>query len=95
MISKACVSCGKAIDITNANKLYTRLKKPLEMSFSAELKTGIAEWVYRAGLQLFAALVKEIVDSGGSTLWKFPGELLLSTVRRLGLVTRWCLLASN
>lgn len=85
MTVKTSFSCGENLTIAHASGLHQRLVKALEKTSNIELKADKVQKADTAGLQLFVALKKEIVDGGGDLQWKNPSEALISTAKQLGL----------
>lgn len=85
MASKTTFSCGEHLDIKEVANLYERLQKSLARSSNIELKADAVERVDTAGLQLFVALAREVVQTGGGLTWKKPSQALLDTATQLGL----------
>ena len=85
MATKTSFSCGEALDIVNANSLFTRLTKALEKSSTVEIKADKVSKCDTAGLQLFVALKREVSKTGGRLIWKKPSDVLLNSAKNLGL----------
>ncbi len=85
MANKTTFSCGEALDIVHATSLYNRLQKALLKSSVIELKAEHVEKADTAGLQLMAALAREVEKTGGKLIWKKPTQALSQAADRLGL----------
>ncbi len=87
MASKSSFSCGKSLDITQADKLHKRLMSTLEKGLDIELSGDQVERADTAGLQLLLAFYQTATHQGTSITWKNPSEALLSSAKRLGLAS--------
>lgn len=87
MASKSSISCGKCLDITQAEKLQKRLLAALEKNCDIELTGESVDRADTAGLQLLLALHKAVKQQGTTITWKHPSETLITTAQRLGIAT--------
>ena len=85
MTNRTSFSCGENLDIAHATSMHQRLQKSLQKSVIIEIKADKVNKADTAGLQLLAALAKEVANRDGSLIWKKPSETLLMTAQQLGL----------
>lgn len=85
MANKSSLSCGKSLDITQAEKLQKRLLAALEKNCDIELSCESVERADTAGLQLLLAFRKATNQQGTNIIWKNPSEVLLASAQRLGI----------
>ena len=85
MSQKCSFSCGRSLDIPQAEKLQKRLLAALEKNCDIELTGESVERVDTAGLQLLLAFQKAVNQQGSKITWKLPSEILINSARKLGI----------
>ncbi len=85
MSNRTTFSCGENLDIAHATSMHQRLQKSLQKSLVIEIKADKVSKADTAGLQLLAALAREVTGRDGTLIWKKPSETLLATAQQLGL----------
>ena len=86
MKDKTSITLGEALCIPQAESMRKRFLRALEVSNTIEIKAEKTKKVDTSGLQIIAAVKKELDASSGEIIWNKPSKELIESARILGVL---------